>query len=324
MQQYILRAIQLANAGRTGEALRLLRAVVAHDPRQVMAWKWLAYLSPDSREALAAVYRILHLNPSDDWARQSLPALQQRIQQTNVPDNRATARPARQVRRNSIPLALGLATLALGVIVGGAAIMAALLPTTRSPAASPILVALPDTQDQQAPLGIDTQVSLTEQTTYYTFEAATLADIQQALYTLGPQLDETGEHSIAMTAYRLSVEWQPYETALACRATHMVVKLQVTYTYPQWVPARYPNRLLYDEWYRFMQHVQAHERQHGAIALSCAHALAGLLDEMEPQPTCAAVQNMLNTLIDQAHAACEQRQAALDETEGRTMFPLPR
>jgi tetratricopeptide (TPR) repeat protein len=56
-------AIEAAKAGRRGEAYRLLQQAVAADPSNQVAWLWLAGVTNQPDQALAALKRVEQLNP---------------------------------------------------------------------------------------------------------------------------------------------------------------------------------------------------------------------------------------------------------------------
>lgn len=322
IRQYILQAVELAHAGRRTEAVRLLRAIVRHDPGQIVAWKWLGYLSPDPREALAAARQVLYLNPADEWAQQSLPALIERAR---------AVRPAPRHKRSfALPIALMLILLLIWASIAGLWVISR-APAATAPAPSATATpfsALPAILTSEAPLEPATEgdgrveTSVTVKT--YSFQAGSLPAVQRALYTLGPKLEGDADPAIAATAYSMVVDWEAVETPHECRMGNAVVRLSLTYTYPQWIPEGSPQPALYEEWGRFMAYVVAHEEHHGEIALGCAYELADRVEALGAFSTCADLQSALSDIIESVYAACEERQAAFDEAEGEVGFPLPR
>lgn len=354
MRQHTLRAIRLAEAGQTDEALRLLRIVVQRDPTEGPAWKWLAYLTPNPHEALIAVRRALQLEPGDAWVREALPVLEARALSVPRPVPYASprrARPARRQQRTGGCVFLGFTLGTAMLLVTLAAALAlpfwrhfAGVPAQESAIAPPgesVLADLPLEADvgtaqgapaELAPLpepesptlaaALTPEVRVTTATETYTFQAGTASEIQEALYSRGPAL-EGGESSIAMTNYQLGVEWQAVQSLRACGIVEAVVHLDITYTYPEWQPTGSPPEALFAEWERFMAHVTAHEQHHGEIAQGCAYALANTLAVIGPQPSCEALNAQINAAIDEMYGVCEAQQAEYDAAEGRTSFPLP-
>ncbi len=327
MRQYILQAIELARAGQREEAVRLLRAIVRRDPGQIVAWKWLGYLSPHPHEALAAAQQVLRLDPADEWVRQSLPALMERARQAQ-----AAARPAPR-RRGLWRLSAALILVLLLVWAGIAGLWAIGrdLPATTMPAPSATptsFSAPPAALTYEAPLESSGEpadrVAVSTSIKTYRFEAGSLPAVQRALYTLGPKIEADEGPAIAATAYSMQVDWEAIETPWECRVGRVTVRLSLTYTYPEWVPEGSPQPALYEEWQRFMEYVVAHEEYHGAIALGCAYELADQVEALPTFSTCADLQRALNSLVESTYAACEARQAAFDEAEGEISFPLPR
>jgi predicted secreted Zn-dependent protease len=166
-------------------------------------------------------------------------------------------------------------------------------------------------------------VQVNSDVTFYSFAAGNVQEVQQALYTQGPEVDGAGQHSIALTNYEMWVTWEMTQSVTGCRMDDVIVHLDITYTYPQWIPAGTPPGELVGEWNRFMEHVTAHEEHHGMIARQCAAGLAMLLDSFDPGSICTESQSGLDTLVNDLYESCEIQQQAFDAAEGRTTFPLP-
>lgn len=369
MYDHIQRAIELAQGGQRDQAVALLREVLSVDPANAIAWKWLAYLSPDANEALTAAYRVMDLLPGDPWARQSLPALQAHALQAA---SAASPRPVRSVPaqpKRSAPRVSPLPALILMVTVVaclGIAVAAALIfnrmqavgdgnqivmtappyvgaateiappqpgetgadqpaaptdapPPTAAPSAAPQIQ--PGASGQSA-LGFVPGVEVTSHVTNYSFTAATEDEIRYQLYNNGPRLDDGGMSAIAMASYRIWAEWSAYQTG-QCDVTDATVYLDIEYTYPDWqAPADAPD-YLYTEWQRFIAYVTDHEQEHGAIAEQCAYEVAQQMAEAGAFATCTELGDTFDVVIQQVYTTCDARQAAFDDAEGHTTFPLP-
>jgi hypothetical protein len=62
-------AIRLAQSGQRTEARRLLEHVIEADPKQELAWMWLATVSTSQDERIACLERVLTLNPGNPTAQ---------------------------------------------------------------------------------------------------------------------------------------------------------------------------------------------------------------------------------------------------------------
>ncbi|MBN1123039.1 MAG: DUF922 domain-containing protein [Anaerolineae bacterium] len=162
------------------------------------------------------------------------------------------------------------------------------------------------------------------QTTYYTFEAETIPQIQDALFLYGPSDMDSGDlHAIATTTYSLGISWKTVEVNRSCSLTESTITLDLTYLYPQWNPVGSPSQDVHDEWDRFIAHVIDHEEHHAEIAYGCAEELSGQVTALQISGPCQPVVDRLNALADQMYNTCDQRQIAFDDVEGQTTFPLP-
>jgi twitching motility two-component system response regulator PilG len=64
--------VAAAKAGDKPQARELLRAAVAHDPGNELAWLWLASVSETPPDAVACLERVLEINPANERARAGL------------------------------------------------------------------------------------------------------------------------------------------------------------------------------------------------------------------------------------------------------------
>jgi predicted secreted Zn-dependent protease len=391
MDTIIQQAIDLANAGHKEQALQLFREIVRRDPSQAAAFKWIAHLTSDPREAYAAIKRVLSLDPDDQWAQEYAARLQTwiRQQQAQSPPAAAQQTVTQPIRRTSMKSVLTTLFVAVVLVLAGGAVglalvlgpdlisgdsggpvipdqaqaesEAAILPVTATPIPTIAVTdppsSTPSPTDTPVDPAVDPQptagetqpdpgtgsdavptdpppteiptlsgvpITYNPQTTYYTFEAETIPQIQDALFLYGPSdMNSEGLHAIATTTYNLGISWKTVEMNRSCSLTESTITLDLTYLYPQWNPVDSPSQDVYDEWDRFLAHVIDHEEHHADIAYGCAEELAGQVAALQISGPCQGVVDQLNALADQMYTTCDQRQIAFDDVEGQTTFPLP-
>ncbi len=73
--QQLNEAVALAKQGDATRSLRLLRKITTHDPNNVHAWMWMAYVAPTNDQKRAALRRALALKPDSRQIRQTLERL---------------------------------------------------------------------------------------------------------------------------------------------------------------------------------------------------------------------------------------------------------
>jgi predicted secreted Zn-dependent protease len=269
--------------------------------------KWLAYTTSDPREAHSAIRQVIRLDPDDPW--------------TGEAANLFAASAQRNSRRIAgqgclSGLLMGVLVLA-GLLLIGAAGLQLRIPGVEQIAQ--VTLAAPLGMQPETPAQVEEIASVE----YYSFDASTVRDIQNAIYTQGPEVESIGEHSIALTNYELWVTWQMAQSVTSCRVQNVVVHLDITYTYPQWHQPAGADPWLVNEWNRFFKHVVAHEEHHGQIARDCAGELADLLMNFDAGTICSASEDDLDEVVSNLYASCEARQQAFDAREVRTTFPLP-
>lgn len=307
--QQIEYAIALARAGRLPDAAVMLRHTLYDHPDDIMAWKWLAFSTTDPHEALTAVRQVARLDPHDRWAREAYPMFERAARDAMIryPAHGGTR------AEGCMPVVMLSLVLLSGVLL--------ILVAGRRLDTTAVQSLMAGTSG--APLEVPADVQVNSDQTYYSFEAGNLQEVQQALYTQGPEVEGAGQHSIALTNYEMWVTWEMTQSVTGCRMDNVIVHLDIMYTYPEWVPVGSPPNELVGEWNRFMDHVTAHEEHHGTIARQCAADLAMLLDSFDPGAVCTEAQTDLDKLVNDLYESCEIKQQAYDAAEGRTTFPLP-
>jgi len=336
-------AVQLAREGRLFDAAVRLRSIVEANPRNVAAWKWLAYSTSDVREALRAAHAVLHLDPSDEWAWQSLPFYQEQARAAGLSPAPPAEhiiihpKPARKSANGScllqfmIVIALVSAFALIGVTANRIdlsglrqVIVSTIAAPTPTEAARAITLTSTPTVQFSLEANTPPHVEETSKVEYYAVRAGDEAGIQKILYNGGPQIDGARDHSIALTEYKLWVTWEMGQSLSACEIRDIVVHLDIKFTYPKWEPpVTPPNAKLQSEWDRFFSHVVQHEEHHAQIARECAGTLAESLQKFDAGAICTNAQGTLDQVVDGIYAACEQQQKDFDAAEGRTSFPLP-
>jgi hypothetical protein len=78
-------AIQLANSGRKTEALTQLRRLLIQQPDNIPGLMWLSGLTPDPHEGIAALEKVLSLNPEPSIAQRAQQGLAALHAKANVP-----------------------------------------------------------------------------------------------------------------------------------------------------------------------------------------------------------------------------------------------
>jgi predicted secreted Zn-dependent protease len=314
MDNLIRQALELARAGDRQQAAAILRDVLRRDPSQVNAWKLLAFVSADDEEALYAARRALHLDPDDARIRDHLRALEP--EEVPAP-----------VERRKVPMAA--LVLIIVLLLGAFATLTKLIVDEVREAMLPQAVAALDIAPSMPVTTVvedfSVPVRVTTSTGYYAFEAATVDQIRYGLSNYAPEACCGYEEGrpIALTAYRIGLNWELSGTGNRCDMIDAEVLLEIEYTYPQWVAVGNPHPDLYDEWHEFMVHVIQHEEHHGQIATDCAYRLANDVARLDTAAPCDQVNAEVNALLAEANHQCEVTQQAFDDVEGVTSFPLP-
>lgn len=157
-------------------------------------------------------------------------------------------------------------------------------------------------------------------TEYYRFGGSTIPEIQYGLYSRLINVNDV--HAVAVTETALSIESTMLNTSLGCTIASFTVHLDLTYTYPQWIPSDNPDPAALDEWERFIRFVIAHEEVHGTISHNCGIELVNQMNGLQRAESCDQTQAAFDAMVAQVTNNCNKRQEAFDQQEGYVTFPL--
>jgi hypothetical protein len=96
------KAVALAKEGDKDGARKLLRQIVAEDPHSEHAWGWLSYCAATNEEKIAALRRVVEINPDNELAGRALDRLTtaKAAQPTPSPPVQKTKQPVRQSKND--------------------------------------------------------------------------------------------------------------------------------------------------------------------------------------------------------------------------------
>jgi predicted secreted Zn-dependent protease len=134
-------------------------------------------------------------------------------------------------------------------------------------------------------------------------------ELRADLARLGP-VGETGIRGDAYTEYRIAWKFSMMFKDGHCRASNVMVDLDVTMRLPSWVPPAGVAAPLITTWERFSEVLREHENGHYRIAISAASDVRRKLRARSRAATCELLKAKLN---DTANAVLhEYREKQLD------------
>lgn len=148
-------------------------------------------------------------------------------------------------------------------------------------------------------------VSVSARLQYYDVNAATLADIRQAIRRSGPQND--GRTWGAVTTWNFVWTYQAERMgATGCEVRQAQVKVTLLTTFPRWNATAEPDSSLVDWWRQYSAGLVEHERGHVVLAVqgggAIVQALRGLLvfcDKLRDQTNAIANRLLVDIRADQ-------------------------
>lgn len=128
--------------------------------------------------------------------------------------------------------------------------------------------------------------------------------------------------AIAQTRYTMNSEADWKHEGGHCVVTKPLVRLDITYIYPQLSTPVPP--ALKSRWQRFMASVTRHEEKHGAIAREMAHAAEKAIGGLRVRDgkACSRFQAEMKRRVASVVAEYERRQRTFDAVEHKSGGPI--
>lgn len=124
-QERLQNAINQVNSGQRQDAREILRTLVEDYPNEPAGWMWLATVITDRDERIAALRRVVQLDPANDRARSALAQLGEEVAPPpSVATPVKTAAPAQPISRNEIFIVAAVAIIMVFVVIAALIISA--------------------------------------------------------------------------------------------------------------------------------------------------------------------------------------------------------
>jgi predicted secreted Zn-dependent protease len=146
---------------------------------------------------------------------------------------------------------------------------------------------------------------------YFALHGSTARELRADLKRLGP-VGDTGIRGDAYTEYRIAWRFSMNLKDGVCRASDVVVDLEVTMRLPSWVPPPEVAAQLLTNWDRFSEVLREHEDGHHRIAISAAREVRRKLRKRTRAASCEALKAKLNATVNEVLLEYRNRQHDFD------------
>ncbi|MCE7030665.1 DUF922 domain-containing Zn-dependent protease [Jiella avicenniae] len=159
--------------------------------------------------------------------------------------------------------------------------------------------------------------SIREKTTYFAVRGSTLAELDQDLNRRGPYVSDTGIRHPGATQVKFDGKVTYKRTPDGCAVDATNLSLDLEMTLPKWIqPKRVPARTKLI-WETLEKDIHRHENRHAAIATNWLKRMESAIRNLRTEPTCSAMEAMVNTVTQRYLAGHERAQIEFDTIEGR-------
>ena len=119
--------------------------------------------------------------------------------------------------------------------------------------------------------------------------------LRQEMSKLGPS-DIASEHFDASTKW--SIQWQYHYQPVAngCQLDKVMVKVDISYHFPEWSNYSLGNDALKHHWDIYMHHLQIHEQGHAENGIAAATAIEYTLNRLPVMQSCEDLANTADSI----------------------------
>ncbi|WP_342453227.1 DUF922 domain-containing Zn-dependent protease [Jiella mangrovi] len=159
--------------------------------------------------------------------------------------------------------------------------------------------------------------SIKEKTSYFAVRGATLDELDRDLNRRGPFVSETGIRHPGATEVKFDGKVTYKATADGCAVDKTNLSLDLEMTLPRWVQSKRASAHTRLIWDTLEKDIRRHEQRHAAIAKNWLKRMESAIRNLRTEPTCPAMEAMVNTVTQRYLAGHERAQIEFDTIEGR-------
>lgn len=158
-------------------------------------------------------------------------------------------------------------------------------------------------------------MEFTKSLSYYSVRGTTAADLDEALSSGGPLVQNTGMRHPGATEMKFGGSVTYAETADYCSVDSARITLDTKIILPRWTQRRRADADLALIWDTLAGDIRRHEERHAEIARQYATKLKNAIEELRPQPTCAAMEAEAARVTEEVLSEHDAEQARFDRVE---------
>lgn len=153
-------------------------------------------------------------------------------------------------------------------------------------------------------------------TTYNCYEVSgrTPRQLQAWVAKEGPRAN--GRVAAAVTHWRLRWSYSLVPGDATCEVARPDVQVLIVYALPAWMPPERTSDATVQYWRDFSALVQAHEENHGSIALEGGRVARESLLDLPPGTTCPGISDIADARVKAIVARFKAKQRAFDKAAG--------
>lgn len=158
-----------------------------------------------------------------------------------------------------------------------------------------------------------------ERTKYFIVTGTTLEELDRDLSRKGPLMSATGVRHPGATEVKFDgrVIYKPGERTCAVAST--ALSLSLVMTLPKWTGPKSASATTAIVWKTLADDISRHEADHARIAKMYVKKLESAVRNIQPLPTCEAMEARVNAVSARYLAEHQRAQVEFDVVEGREM-----
>nr|WP_242028293.1 DUF922 domain-containing Zn-dependent protease [Pseudanabaena sp. FACHB-2040] len=149
---------------------------------------------------------------------------------------------------------------------------------------------------------------------YYPITGTSATQLRTQMLQQGPFEPAEGRRYDARTEWFVHWSYRYNRASSQCSVSSPATKIDVTITYPQWVPPAGAPRSLVAEWQRYITALQNHEDGHKNNGISAGREILSALNQLPAYSSCQALDSAANVASQSIIRRYNQRDLDYDHT----------
>ncbi|HEY9878038.1 MAG TPA: DUF922 domain-containing Zn-dependent protease [Leptolyngbyaceae cyanobacterium] len=149
---------------------------------------------------------------------------------------------------------------------------------------------------------------------YYPISGNSVTELRNQMNRQGPMDPTEGRRYDAKTDWYVRWAYSHATSGRGCSIRSLTTDVEVTITYPQWVPTSRADRSAIAEWQRYMSALQLHENGHKDNGIAAGQSIVQTLSHLPAYSSCQQLDTAANAAAQSVIRQYNQQDVHYDQT----------